>query len=357
MRPFSVALVFAALWPSVDATAAQEPGPESFREELEVREVLLDVLVTDEEGNVIVGLDREDFVIEDEGRPVPVESVSFYSNRVYLGVSGAAVPEPDLDAQTFQAPEDRYFVLLFYRPPVGTSGDNRLYLRLPRAGKMAYQWLLEELLPNDHVAVAAFDTGLHLHHDFTRDRARLGRALRSASRGKAPDSRWPSRSGAGSPGVTLASLVADGGREAPEDFVEALSALAEELEAVPGRKNLIVFGVEVPDYGSRETERALETAVEAFNAANVAVYTIGVTRRGHQESLDLLARETGGEYLFRFQDFLDPLRRISRQNSGFYLLSFRSEQPAGGEGYRPVAVRTVSEEFQVRARGGYRFGG
>ncbi len=361
MRPFStaVALLVASTLPTL-STWAQDPEPAPFQEELEVREVLLDVLVTDGEGNVIIGLDRDDFVVEDEGRTVPVESVSFYSNRIYLGAAGAtpaSAVEADLEAQTFQVPEDRYFVLLFYRPPVGTQGDNRLYLRLPRAGKLAYQWLMEELLPSDHVAVAGFDTRLRLHHDFTRDRGRLGRALYSASRGKAPDSRWPSRSGPRSPGVTLAAFVQDEDREAPSDFVEALTTLAAELEAVPGRKNLIVFGVDVPGYGSIKTEKALDTAIETFNAANVAVYTIGVTRRGHQESLDFLARETGGEYLFRFQDVLDPLRRISRQNSGFYLLSFRSEQPVEGGGYRGVAVRTVSDEFQVRARGGYHFGG
>ncbi|MCB1033965.1 MAG: VWA domain-containing protein, partial [Acidobacteria bacterium] len=240
-----------------------------------------------------------------------------------------------------------------------TTADNRLYLHMPRAGKQAYQWLMQELLPNDHVAVAAYDSGLRLHHDFTRDRHRLGLALRSASRGKPPESRWPSRSGPASPGVTLASLVPklEDVSAPSEDFLESLATLGEGLAAIPGRKNLVLFGVDVPEYGSRKAEEALDAAIESLNAANVAVYTIGVTRRGHQESLDQLAERTGGDYLFRFQDFLDPLRRISRLNSGFYLLSFKSEQPAAGAGYRPVSVRTASDEFEVRSRGGYRYGG
>ena len=356
---------FLALYLLVATAAAQEPPAEPFEDRLEVREILLDVLVTDEEGNVVVGLDKEDFLLQEDGEDVPVESVSFYSNRTYLGAApgpmgGSAESAPaSLVDEPFQAPEDRYFLLLFFRPPVGQTDDNRLYQRLPQAGRMAYDWLIQELLPNDHVAVAAWDTDLRLHHDFTRDRHRLGLALRSASRGKAPESRWPSRSGPGTPGITLAPLVAEyeTGESRARDFVEALQVLGEGLGSIPGRKNLILFGVEVPDYGSWGTEKALDDAVETFNAANVAVYTIGVTRRGHQESLAVLARETGGEYLYRFRDFRDPLRRISRQNSGFYLLSFRSRQPAEGQGYRPVEVRTVNEEFLVRARGGYRYGG
>ena len=48
---------------------------------MNVNEVLLDVLVTDAKGNVIVGLDKGDFVVKDNGRPVELTGVTFYSNR------------------------------------------------------------------------------------------------------------------------------------------------------------------------------------------------------------------------------------------------------------------------------------
>ena len=199
------AVLSGALGPAAFGSAAPKDDAETpFGGELEVREVLLDVLVTDTDGNVIVGLDREDFIVEDEGRLVDVESVSFYSNRSYLGTAQETDPEslppaPAPAEDLFQAPEDRYFVLLFYRPPVGTTADNRLYLRLPQAGKMAYQWLIEELLPNDHVAVASYHLGLELHHDFTRDRSRLGLALRSASRANPRNPAGPPGAAPGAP--------------------------------------------------------------------------------------------------------------------------------------------------------------
>src|SRR5262245_49178235 len=65
---------------------AQQP-PERFGERLEVREVLLDALVTDAQGNVIVGLDKSDFDVRENGKPVSLTGITFYSNRRMLAGS------------------------------------------------------------------------------------------------------------------------------------------------------------------------------------------------------------------------------------------------------------------------------
>src|SRR5687768_16564996 len=82
-----------------------QPTPSPFGEEVEVTEVVLDVLVTDRDGNVIVGLRPEDFVVEEGGRPVPLLDVSFYSNRPQLDAEGRPVQA---------AGSERYFVLFFH---------------------------------------------------------------------------------------------------------------------------------------------------------------------------------------------------------------------------------------------------
>lgn len=319
---------------------------------MEVREVLLDVLVTDENGNVIVGLGKDDFVIEENGQPVEVESAAFYSNRRYLGDFGASA------ARDAEIPEDRYFILFYSWPPVLRSNERSHVLRLPEAGRMSFQWMVEELLPNDHVAVVSYDTSLHLHHDFSRDRTRLGEAIRRASSGKPPLPRWTSRTETPEEGITLTSLPA--GRELlrrTPDPLGGLRVLAEALGDVSGRKNLIVFGADLPPEGSIEWTRGYGPLVEALNVHNVAAYTIGITGSGRQPSLIRLAEDTGGEYAYRFESFLSPLRKIARENSGYYLLSFRSEHPAGESGYQDIEVRTANPEFRVRSRSGYHFGG
>ena len=78
-RPLLAALVLAS-WPLV--TAAQPT--QEFTGKVDVNEVLLDVVVTDRDGNVILGLQPEDFVVSDGEAPVEVRSATFYSNRAFL---------------------------------------------------------------------------------------------------------------------------------------------------------------------------------------------------------------------------------------------------------------------------------
>ena len=47
---------------------------------------------------------------------------------------------------------------------------------------------------------------------------------------------------------------------------------------------------------------------------------------------------------------------MAQENSGYYLLSYRLERPAGKSGYQPVQVKTTNPEFKVRARRGYEYG-
>ena len=62
----------------------QEKPQGQFEGRVNVNEVLLDVLVTDARGNVIVGLDKNDFVVTENGRPVELNGLTFYSNRRLL---------------------------------------------------------------------------------------------------------------------------------------------------------------------------------------------------------------------------------------------------------------------------------
>ena len=53
------------------------------------------------------------------------------------------------------------------------------------------------------------------------------------------------------------------------------------------------------------------------------------------------------------RDLVEPLHEIGRENSGFYLLSYRSPAAPGRGSYRRVEVRTTSPELEARARSGY----
>lgn len=348
--PFSLLAVLL----TVPLVAQERP---EFEGRLEISEVLLDVLVTDGSGNVVMGLDADDFVVEEDGEPVEIQSVTFYSNRRFLGGLGdSPVPE---DATATDAPEERFFVLFFYRPPLHAAGvDRDHFLRLSEAGRRCLEWTIEELLPNDYVAVVAYGTQLTVYHEFTRDRQRLADAIHRAALGKPPEEKWTSRLEEPHPEINLAALPDEEElrRLTEEDVQDALRVLADALGAIQGRKNLVVFGADLPRVASRDWAERYPPMIKTLNENNVAVYTIGVTGRGRQLSLLRLAEDTGGEYAYRFSSFLDPLRKIAQENSGYYLLSYRSQHPAGESGYQEVAVRTTNGEFKVRSRSGYQYG-
>ncbi len=100
--------------------------------------------------------------------------------------------------------------------------------------------------------------------------------------------------------------------------------------------------------------------LRALNDNNVAVYTIDLLPPGTEHPLSSamskLADETGGKYYSTFNNFSTPLQQIAEENSGYYLLSYRSQQPAGKRGFQEVEVSTSNPEFRVRARKGYAFG-
>lgn len=348
-----------------EQTEAQQPRGE-FEEELEVTEVLLDVLVTDRQGNVVIGLGPDDFVVEEDGEPVEVTSVSFYSNRRLAGPAPEAL-EGELEIETL--PEDRYFILLFedQRQRAADTGVDVIRQQLD-AARFAKQWVERELLPNDWVAVGSYDFKLKLQSDFTRDRKAITQAIDDAMKGKDPEGTWPSRSegDAASPGPSLADDL-PAGKELRQESLriyDAVVLLAEAAGEIRGRKNLLFFTTgfgQINNVGQYlEDPRYYPPMMEALNDNNVAAYMIDLTpdtvEHVMSDAMNQLAEETGGRYYFNFTSFLTPLTQIADENNGYYLLSYRSRHPRGESGFQKVDVRTANPQFRVKAREGYVYG-
>ena len=124
---------------------AQDDEPQGeFGEELAVTEVLLDVLVTDSNGNVVIGLDPEDFVVRDQGEDVALTSASFYSNRRFVSSSQAA-QQANVDQSMI--PSDRVFILFFHDDRAANPG---LFIRPTMDAMRFYSiWVAEQLPPNE----------------------------------------------------------------------------------------------------------------------------------------------------------------------------------------------------------------
>ncbi|HVR07523.1 MAG TPA: hypothetical protein VMW75_05700, partial [Thermoanaerobaculia bacterium] len=107
--------------------------------------------------------------------------------------------------------------------------------------------------------------------------------------------------------------------------------------------------------------RYYRPTIAALDTADVAVYTLdlwpaGDTNHTMADALNQLASDTGGRYLFNFTNFLTALEQVSTENNGYYLLSYRSEHPAGTSGFQSVEVKTANPELRVKGRQGYSYG-
>lgn len=348
---------------SLAAQESEEPQT-TIRERLEVTEVLLDVLVTDRAGNIIIGLRPEDFTIHDGERETTAKSATFYSNRRFVE-SGATASR--LGVSPDEIPADRYFIFFFHDQ---RAENPTLTSNILDALRWTKDWVRYESLANDWIAILSYDTQLKVQQDFTNNKEDLLEGLQNVAKGKDPGNTWPSRIEE-TEGASLRKNLPQGRdlRKATKRIYSALSTVAEAAGPIIGRKNLLYFsigfgtptvtGTYYPD------QRYYPPMMKALNANNVAVYSISWIKNAAQEgsvednlgnSLSLLSSDTDGIYYFNFVNFKEPLRQVNDDNNGYYLLSYDAEHPSGDQGYREVQVRTGNPDFVVRARKGYSYG-
>ncbi len=360
--------------PALVAQSSSEPSAR-FDELVEVSEVLLDVLVTNQEGDVVVGLQPEDFIIVENGEERGVTGADFYSNRFL--VRDDAPTDRVLKTPPGEVPSDRYFILFFHDTRRLGDASNRLFRQQIRASKHAKTWVQEEMLQGDWVAVLSYDVKLKVHSDFTQDREQLVQAITNTAVGREPSNQWASRrEDTRSNGPSMLAHLPEGKelRDESKNLYDGLSLVAEATRDMVGRKNLLLFtigfgdlrnsvgGTSFADGGviARPDERFYPGLKESLNDNNVAIYPIDLTpnewQHAQRDFLNVLAIDSGGYYHFNFVSFLTPIRQIADEANGYYLLSYLAEHPSGQHGYRNVKIKTRNPEFKVRARTGYRFG-
>lgn len=338
--------------------AAQTPTPEppptelaQFDELVEVSEVLLDVLVTDADGNAVLGLGPDDFVIEEDGEAVQITEVSYYTSQYGDGVDGPME----------EVPWSRYLILVFDQQNRFAQSGTRNMRQMIKVGSQTQRWIEEEMAPSDWVAVVRWDGALQVYQDFTQDREALVRAVKRTSAGKSPEPQRTRDTG-------LASILRQLPRRQQGErmtIYDALGSLAEASGFIVGRKNLILFtlgfGRENRFGHDTDHDTELYTPLETLlNDHNVAVYPIDTTPAGRQPrysgALGQLAEDTGGVYHENFIGFINPLKDVAEENVGYYLVSYQSARPAGEVGYQRLDVRTADPDMEVRTRRGYRYG-
>jgi VWFA-related protein len=333
------------------SVVAQEP---QFGEKLDVNLVLLDAIVTDKRGNQILGLDKDDFVITEDGATQAIDSVEYFTNRTLL-----TSPEKRAEIKVERIRADRYYIFFFDKPP-----DAQMFDRLVLARRSVQRFIDEQMKPGDMVAIVAHDVRLKVLSDFTTNKQQLKRAVDES----ATFSRGLLRADQSSEGPSLLKHLSTDIVEGTGTVYQALGALGEATRSIHARKELVLFSVGIVEPGEQVQNgiaigesRYYDPMIRSLNQANVAVYPINLLQEPNQpmvvhQTLSRIAAETNGDY-FRFNTTFSPvLKRIEGMTSGYYLVSYYTRHPRGASGFQKVSLKLKNPDFRVRARQGYSYG-
>ena len=387
----SIALTLTAALSTSAAITAQQPVSQPFR--LEVNYVEVDAIVTDRDGKFVADLGKEDFQILEDGRPQNIAVFSIVDlpfQRISPGQTAESLIESDVTANATAGPGRLYLLVL---DDVHTSP-----LRAGRVKAAARQFVDRHLSADDLVAVVHTGTADAVQ-DFTSSRPRLmraidrftGRKLRSATLDRLD--LYQRNIDLGKARDAIADPQAVHRAQEARAALLIIRRLADSLATVQGRRKALVLVSEGIDYDIHDyiTNRdaltvldAVRDTISAATRANVNIYSIdprGLTSLGDetidiqgvpddpnmrlgpaslrdevqlsQDSLRILAEETGGFALVNSNDLSAAFERITLENSRYYMLGYYSTNQGRNGGFRTIDVRSNRPGLSIRARKGY----
>jgi VWFA-related protein len=289
--------------PVINAQAPQTPqSPPSVTFQVEVNYVDVDVVVTDEKGNFISGLTRDDFEVFEDGKPQKIDT--FTSVEIPLERDNTFVlgDRPvSTDSKSNRVPfAGRLYVILLDDQDVSS-------MRTAQVRKSAKEFVDKYMGANDVAAVIHTSGRTDAAQEFTNNKALLhaaidkfvGRRMRSLTIERL-DSYYQGLSAAANPQEgqgteTEQQQSTDPGgysRMEPTDLergfravgvLDTLKLTAEFLSSVRGRRKAVLFFSEGIDYpitdafgghNASDVIRTTQDAITAAARANVNFYTI-----------------------------------------------------------------------------------
>jgi VWFA-related protein len=374
--------------PQAPPTPPTEPPPVTFRVEVDYVEV--DALVADAQGNLVSDLRAEDFEVLEDGKPQKITAFSLVNIPIERAVRPLFADRPvEMDVQTNDHVEGRIYLLVL--DDVHTD-----FTRTPRVVAAARRFIQENFGTNDLAAVVFTGRGEDAQ-DFTNDQRLLiraiekfqGRKLQSATINRIQQPRLNPETNALGAGVdTDEQERAFRARNA----MNTIRRLSEFMAGVRGRRKAMLLVGEGVDYdiyeavglqGSTASSVLMDTheAIAAATRGNVSIYaidprglitgaedliTVSSTFPGaglrtlqdelrlSQDSLRVLAANTGGFAAVNRNDLDGAFDRIVRENSSYYVMGFYSDNNRRAGRYRKLEVRVKRPGLQVlRSRSGY----
>lgn len=385
----------------------QPPEVPKLTENIDVRVIGVDVVVTDKKGVAVTGLTKDDFQIFENGIEKPISN--FYevegktaTQAVTVPVPGAPVAPPPAKEEINEQLRRR---IIFYIDNLSLAPFNR-----NRVFKQMKEFTKDVMRPGDEAMVATYNRSLKIRAPFTRDPVQIQQTLDiiagESAQGIANHSEFKDVAGRVRDAQTYDDAIANARSYASSvehdlrQSVDSINGLLTTLAGVEGKKLLVLTteGFQIQpgrevftliDEVAREKGWQSSSMLEAMsfngasliesiartaNANGITLYAIhagglaagseGITADNQQsisynvtsaalsnttESLQMLAELTGGLATARTNNFAGAFKNIQRDLDAYYSLGYR----AGTERVdrqRALEVRVKNKQLTVRNR-------
>ncbi len=354
--------------------------------------VLTNVVARDTKtGELVLGLKRSDFSIQENGKPQQIETFDFESvdkatplNEATITGLATGGSVSGGKAAVVAKPEDlrnHRLIVMFFDLTSMQPED------LDRSVTAAQDFLRKKMQPADLVALISLDTTLKVDQDFTADKDALIQkvAVYNGTEGQ----------GFAAGATANTNQVEDTTGYTPDESeyndmntdreLFALRAIAKSLEKISEKKSLLYFSGGISRDGI-ENQASLRSAINAAVRANLAIYSVDTrglqavlplgdastgSLRGNgaanggalmnnmnanfatQEVMATLSTDTGGKAFFDSNDFAPAFARVQADTSAYYAIGFRSTNPARDGRYRKLTIKINRPGVKLEYRPGY----
>jgi VWFA-related protein len=323
---YSAAVLFLiVLSASGFAQQTQPPPPSSDQDQpLETLRVNVNVVnlyfnVKDKHGRLIPDLNKDDFEINEDGKP---QTVKYFSKET-----------------------DQPLTLGML---IDTSGSQAQVLSIEQS--VGAQFLQQVLRPKDLAFLMNFDVNVELVQDFTNNGQQLRKSLNEVRINTGGGG------GTGIPGIGQGPFPTQTPRGTL--LYDAIFLAADEkLKSEVGRKAMIIL-TDGEDQGSQEK---IQSAIEAAQKSDAMCYVLLIQDRGVYNGfgtglMKKLSEETGGRVIEvgnKPEKLRDALDQISNELRTQYFIGYAPTNQKRDGSYRKVEVRPKSKDYKIQARKGY----
>jgi VWFA-related protein len=388
-----------------------EPELPAISENIDVRVIDFDVVVTDKRGNFVPGLTKDDFEILENGVPKPLSN--FYEihagapKPLVAGEVGGRVeaPAPPPPPAAMGEEMKRRIIIYIDNLSLAPFNRNRVFAQMK-------EFLKTAMRPGDEAMVATYNRSMKVRVPFTRDAQQVssildaissesGLGVANRSERKQFEERIrdaTSYEDAISSARTYASSVEHDLRQG----VASLNALMSTLAGVEGKKILVLTSEGFPMQPGREIftfvddiareknwnsmssttfegmhfdgTNLIQSVAKTANANDITLYTIhaaGLAGNSDMsaenarptsamvshaamtnttESMQLMAQMTGGLASTNSNNFADAFKRIQNDLESYYSLGYRAgTERVDRQRYLSVRLKN-RKDLRVRSR-------